>query len=135
MSHDLYGRDKAIALSWHSLDELRRLARVAQRLPDLENGRVDPGVGVGEDIRPPQPLRQVLARHQFSATLQQQQEQIHRLPRESNAALFATQLVRGCVQLEACEAEGHASEGRSHAWDHTVAQVSGVLRLTYRGRL
>ena len=80
--HELERRDKAIAFARHGLDESGRLTRVAQHLSDLENGRADTGVEVGEDIRAPQPLRDVIARHQFLSVLQQQEQEIHGLPRE-----------------------------------------------------
>ena len=53
LRHDLDRRDKTIASSRHGLDESRRLARVAQHLSDLENGRVDTCIGVGEDLGAP----------------------------------------------------------------------------------
>jgi hypothetical protein len=85
-------------------------------MSDLENGRADPGVEVGEDVRAPQPLRDVFARHQFLSALQQEEEEeIHRLPRERKALPLASQLVGRAIDLELSEAVRHAGAARAHA--------------------
>ena len=67
---DRHRRHESIAFARHGLDVSRRFSRVSQRLPDLEDGGMNTGVGVGEYFWAPEPLRQVLARHQLLAALQ-----------------------------------------------------------------
>ena len=106
------------------------IARVAQHLPNLENGRVDAGIEIGEDVRTPQPLRDVLARHQLLSALQQQQEEIHRLPRERHAAPLAPHLVGGHIDFEISEAVGHGGVGARSLVNHlfSVSYVAGRLQ-------
>ena len=49
---DLHRCHEPIALARHGLDVSRRFPRVSQRLPDLEDGCVNAGVGVGEYLGP-----------------------------------------------------------------------------------
>ena len=126
--HNLYRRDKPIALARHRLDVSGLRARVAQPLPNLENCRASASNAIDEDVRRPQPLRDVVVRYQFLWTLQQQEEEIHWLPREPNAAPAAPQLIGGDIDLELSEAVDHASGRSAHAGITGLNSVTGDFR-------
>ena len=75
------------------------------------------GIEVAERGFAPEPRRDLLVRYQFLPVLQQQEEQLHWLSRESNAAAVTPQFVRRHIELEVPEAEGHAGSGGTHARD------------------
>ena len=61
------------------------------------------------------PPRNLLARHQFLSVFQQQEQEVHGLPRECEAPPLAAQLVGRHIDLELSEAVRHAGAGRAHA--------------------
>ena len=85
---------------------------------DLANGRVHAGVDVDEDVLAPQPVDDVVARHQLTSPLDEHDQEVHRLPFEPNRTAAATQFVSRDVQLEVAEAErltlGWTSASRAH---------------------
>ena len=109
MRYDLDGRDKTITLSGDGLDKSRRLARILQPLPNLENGRPDTRIDVREDIGGPQALGDVFACDQFASTLEQQEEHLHRLSRQRNAASVPTRFVRRHIHFDLPEAVRHGA--------------------------
>jgi hypothetical protein len=73
---------------------------------------VDTGLDVHEDVRAPQPLDDIGARDELPTTLDQEDQQIHRLPLESNRAPVVAQFVRGEIEHEIAEAKRLAGIGR-----------------------
>jgi hypothetical protein len=56
---------------------------------DLEDGPVDAVAGVDEDLFPPDPLRDLLPRHQLRPPLQQEKEDLHGDPLQPDTATVA----------------------------------------------
>ena len=102
--HDVDGRDEPVAAAGDGFDVRRLIGGIAQRLPDLADRRVDAGLDVDEDVRAPQPLGDLGARDELSRSLDQQDQQVHRLPPQLHPPALASQLVRTEVQLELAEA-------------------------------
>ena len=75
---------------------------------------MDARVPIDEDVFAPEPGCDLLARHQIPSTLDQHQQEIHRLPPQSQLTPSATELVAGGVELEVPEAERHAGGGCPH---------------------
>ena len=103
--HDVDGRDEPVAATGDGFDVRRPIGGVAQRLPDLADRGVDAGLDVDEDVRPPEPLGDLGARDELSRPLDQQDQQVHRLPPQLHPPALSPQLVRTEVQLELAEAE------------------------------
>src|SRR5688572_22971659 len=65
------------------------------------------GIEVEMDARAPQPFGDVLTRNQFLWTLQQEQQEVHRLTRQPDAVAAVSQFVSEDVDLEFAEAVLH----------------------------
>jgi hypothetical protein len=84
------------------------------------------GVEVAKRGFAPEPLRDFVVRYQFLPMLEQQQEELHWLSRESNAVPVATQLVGRRIELEISETVGHAGSGGGlWAGSMTYRAISG----------
>ena len=129
----LDGRDEAIALAGNRLHEDRSLRRIAQRLPDLADGGVDAGLDVDEDVLGPEPGDDVAPRDELAPPLDQQDEEVHRLPLEPYRLPFTPQLVGRDVQLEGVKAErlgrfgGRHRDWREYIGSHKSSCSCGLL--------
>jgi hypothetical protein len=77
-------RDKAVATPWQGFDVLGMLRRVTQYLPKLADRGVQAIVKVDERVVRPQLVPQFLTADQFSATLQEQGEDLKGLDLQSD---------------------------------------------------
>ena len=100
-------RDEPIALAVNRLDELLRLAVVAERLPRrfhaARHGRVR------DDAAVPDLLDDLVLRDQTLAVLDQEREQREHLPLEVDDLAVRPQLDGGEIQLEPTEPVDHAA--------------------------
>ena len=110
----LDGCDESIPLARNGLHERGSIRRIAKSLPDFADRGVDAGLDVNEDVFAPQPLDDVAAGDELTSTLDQQDQEVHRLPFEFHRASLPAQLVRRDIELEVAEAEGLARIGRLH---------------------
>src|SRR5687767_1972221 len=72
-------RDEAIAASGQGLDVTGDLGGVSQRVPQLLDCVVESRVEIDEGSRWPQPLPQLLPRHELARAVQQQRKDPERL--------------------------------------------------------
>ena len=98
-------RNEPVALAGDRLDVRRRIGGIAQRLANLADRRVDPGLDVHEDIGTPQPLDDVGPRDQLAWPFGQEDEQVHRLATELDPPPLPAQLVGRAVELELAETQ------------------------------
>jgi hypothetical protein len=94
------------------LPELRKGLSLL-RVPDLADRDVDAGLDVNEDVFTPQPFRDISSGHHASASLDEQDEQFHRLTLELYGSALPAELIGLDVQLEVPKAECLAG-GRLH---------------------
>src|SRR6185436_6492269 len=95
-------------------DEVGTSGRTVQGPPDLSDRGIDARLHVDEHIIAPQPRDDVLSCHQLPASLNEQDQQIHRLALEPNRLAAAPQLVAPRVELEVCESKHLADLRRPH---------------------
>src|SRR5207248_8156426 len=78
---------------------------VAQYPPHLTNSCVDALIDINENVRPPKPVSDLLARNQLSTLFNQQEEQLHRPPLKGHDALAPLQPIARLVKCEIPEME------------------------------
>ena len=78
---------------------------IVQGLPDLPDRCVDAHLHIDEDVLTPEPGDDRFARHQFPASFDEQDQQIHRLALEPDGTAFPPQFVALHVELEVAEAK------------------------------
>ena len=103
--HDLDGRDEPIPFAGNRLHERRGIRRIAKSLPDLADRGVDAGLDVHEHVLAPEPIDDVAAGDELTAALDQQDQEVHRLPPELDRPALPAQLVTRDIELEVAEAE------------------------------
>jgi hypothetical protein len=81
---------------------------------------VNPGLNVNEDPLLPQPSGNLASRDELAATLDQQDQEIHRLALQPDCPPVAAQLVAGNVEREVAEQQLLGTGGHQH--------VSGLAR-------
>jgi hypothetical protein len=86
---DLDGRNEAIPPAGHRFDKHRGFRRIAQRPPNLPDDGIDACLHVNEHVLAPQLLDDVVSADELTSMLDQQDEQIHRPPLESDRAALA----------------------------------------------
>src|SRR5437762_13646800 len=96
---------KAIPLAHHRLHETRLLRIVAQDEADLTHSRVDAVVDIDENFLAPQAVSDLLAGNEFSAPLDQQDEQLHREFFQAQQALASLQPITRLIECEIAEME------------------------------
>lgn len=115
--HDIHRPDEPVALARHRLHERRRVRRIAKRLANLADRGVDAGVDVDEDVLAPESIDDLAPRDELAALLDQEDQQVHRLPPELHRTAAAAQLVGSDVQLEVAKTQRLARiEGRHGEW-------------------
>ena len=112
--NDLDGRDEAIALARTVSTNAGGVRRIAQRLPDLADGGVHTGLDIDEDVLGPEAGDDVTPRDELTAPLDEEDEQVHRLPLEPYRSALTAQLVGGDVELEVVKPEGLVRFGGRH---------------------
>ena len=85
-----------------------------QSLPDFTDRGVDAGLDVDEHVFAPQAIDDVAAGDELTSALDQQDQEVHRLPPKFDRASLAAQLVRGDIELEVAETECLVRTGRLH---------------------
>ena len=103
--HGLDLADEAVSPARDSLDKHRIVARIAQRLSNLANRGVDARVDVDKDVFSPEPVDDLGAGDELPPVLDEQNEQVHRLPFEANRPSVATQLAGAKIELEVAESK------------------------------
>ena len=111
---DLDGRDEAIPLARYRLDELRRVRGIAQRLPKLADRGVDTVLDVDEHVLAPERVHDFTPRDELVSPPNEQDQQIHGLPLESDATSVAAQLVGRYVEREVAKVKGPAGAREGH---------------------
>jgi hypothetical protein len=97
--------DEPVAFSHHRLDEARFLGIIAQHLTYLANGGVDAVLGVDEDFGAPEPLHNFCSGDEVSVSGRQENQQLHRLPFQPQAASGPVECEMAGIQLEFAELE------------------------------
>lgn len=72
--------DESVTPPRQRLNVMRRIGLIPQRLPQLLNCGIQTVIEVDKRIRCPEPLPQLFARYQLSRLLQQNFEDLDRLP-------------------------------------------------------
>jgi hypothetical protein len=98
-------RDEPVAFSLNGLDESRIIRRVAQSAADLSDHGIDAGVDVDENVSPPQPVDDLLARDELAAPVHQEHQQLHGPTLDLDAPALPSQLVGRHVELEPTESQ------------------------------
>ena len=81
-----------IAFSGHRFDKGGRsmsLGRILQSLPDLPNRSIDARLRIDKDVTTPEPRDDVRLRYQLPASFDKEDEQVHGLTLEPDAAALA----------------------------------------------
>jgi hypothetical protein len=113
-----------VSMNAGSSDESRRALRILRTA-------VCTGVDINEHVLAPQPLDDVFARDQLTSPLDEHDQEVHRLPFESNGAAATTQVISSDVQLEVAEAEPLAWVGYQHRGD--FRKTTGSLQTPSMG--
>lgn len=102
---DRHRRREAVSFPDHGLYESGFIRIVAQRQSDFANGGVNALIDVDENSRAPKPVRELFACNQFSVSLYQEEEQLHRPPFEAQNAFSPLQPIPQLVKCEFPEME------------------------------
>src|SRR5258708_8743251 len=85
---------------------------------ELGEGGIDACLHVDEPVLTPQSVDNVGARNKLASAFDEQKEEVHRLPFESDGTPTAAQLVANDVELEVAKAERLARIGCRHCrWE------------------
>ena len=121
----LDGRDESIPLARNGLDERGSIRRIAQSLPDLADRGVDAGLDVDEHVLAPQSIDDVATGDELTSTLDQQDQEVHRLPPEFDRAALPAQLVRARHRARS------RGSGRSRAdWTSASEVIESLYSVT-----
>ena len=85
--------DEPVSLPGHGLDHARPLGIVPQGVADLSDGAVDAVVGVEVDVLAPDPFHDLVASHEPSPLLDEEEQQLHGDTLELDGSAAPAQLV------------------------------------------
>ena len=100
-----YVRKEAIPATRDGLNKPGALRRIAQCLPNLVDGLVEPVVEVYEGIRGPEPLLQILARYDLADVLDQHGQNLKRLLLNSDLQSVLSEFAGTEIKLEDAKAK------------------------------
>ena len=104
--------DEAIAAPRQRFDEPGPIGRIAQRLAQPADRRVQAVLEVDEDLVAPQPPTQRVPRDDFAGPLEQRREHLERLFAQVDANAALAQLPQRQIDFEAFEAHDSRHRGR-----------------------
>src|SRR6202035_5549497 len=99
-----YGRDEAISAAGVRFDESRTVCRVSQRFPYFVNGRVEPLIEVNEGALGPEFLAQYFPADYLSWMLDQEHQDLDRLPLQLDRQTILVEIAVSQVQPKRSEA-------------------------------
>ena len=115
---DIHWRDEAIPLAGDGLDEPGIVGRVPEDLAEPVDRRVHAVVEIDEGVGRPQSAAQILARHQFAGTFEEDHQNVERAPAQPDAQAVLAHLAAALVHFEHAEAvPTRNAVGRGHSGD------------------
>jgi hypothetical protein len=113
--------NESIPAARHGLDEPRILGRIAQRVAQLLDGAVQPGIEIDERIGRPESPSHLVARDGFAGAFDQQQQNLQGLLGELDPQTLLAELTRDTVELEDTE-----PRNVSCGWTHKKLRAATV---------
>src|SRR5215475_770667 len=96
-------RNKAVSLPHYGLNEPRSFRIVSQGLTNLTHCRVDAELSLNENVPAPKLFNDLVARHQFAMSADEQGQQLHGNSLQLQDAPVAPQFIPREIQLEVFE--------------------------------
>ena len=101
----LDGRNKAVSVSWNSLDKSRILRRITEGFTQAHDRRIQAVVKIHESIVVPESLAQVLATDNVLGAIEKHRKDLEGLLLKLDADALLAKLTEAKVQLKQAEAE------------------------------